>query len=120
MAETKPVHQHSDSDLVVERAKDFWSRFGRTILIACSAIIVLGGGYLAYKYLVKEPKEQKAADASFRAEEFFAQDSIQLALHGDGQYLGFEKIASQYSGTKAGELAKFYAGALNLKAGDNQ
>ncbi|HWJ30188.1 MAG TPA: tetratricopeptide repeat protein [Flavisolibacter sp.] len=120
MAELKQVHQQNESDLVVDRARDFWARYGRTILIACAAIIVIGGGYLAYKYLVKEPKEQKAADASFKAEEYFAQDSVKQALNGDGQYPGFEKIASQYSGTKAGELAAFYAGALNLKAGDNQ
>jgi hypothetical protein len=120
MAEVKPVHQQTESDLVVERARDFWGRYGRTILIACAAIIVIGGGYIAYKYLVKEPMELKAADASFKAEEYFAQDSIKQALNGDGQYPGFEKIASQYSGTKAGELASFYAGALNLKAGDNQ
>jgi len=119
MAETKQVRHHSDSDLVIDRARDFWSRYGRTLLIACGAIIVIGGGWLAYKYLVKAPKEQKASEAIWKAEDYFAQDSATLALKGDRQYAGFEKIASEYSGTKAGNLANFYAGALALKTGDN-
>jgi predicted negative regulator of RcsB-dependent stress response len=120
MAEVKHVHHQTDAEVVVDRARDFWSRYSRPILIACAAVIVLGGGYLAYKYLVKEPQEKKAADASFKAENYFTQDSIQKALKGDGQNPGFEKIAKQYSGTKAGELAAYYAGVLSLKAGDNQ
>src|SRR5206468_3265814 len=47
------------------------------------------------------------------------QDSVKLALSGSNQFAGFEKIASQYGGTKAGNLAKFYAGALALQSGDN-
>jgi hypothetical protein len=120
MAEVKQVRHTTENDLVVERAKDFWSKYNRPILIVCAAIIVLGGGYLAYKYLVKEPQEQKASDALFKAEDYFTKDSVKQALNGDGQYPGFEKIASQYSGTKAGNLAKFYAGSLCLKTGDNQ
>jgi tetratricopeptide (TPR) repeat protein len=42
---------------------------------------------------------------------------LDKALNGDGQTLGFEKIISQYGGTKAGELAKFYAGSIYLKKG---
>src|SRR6202165_6024255 len=119
MAEVKQVRHQTETDLVFNRAKDFWSRQGRTVLIACGAVIVLGGGWLAYKYLVKAPKEQKAAEAIWKAEDYFGQDSAKLALSGDRQYAGFEKVASQYSGTKAGNLADFYAGALALKAGDN-
>lgn len=120
MAEVKhPARQKSDSEQVIDRAKDFWGKYGKAIMIASIAVIVLGGGYLGYKYFVKMPKEQKAADAIWRAQDYFAQDSLDKALKGDGQAQGFERVISQYSGTKAGELANFYAGAAALKAGDN-
>lgn len=120
MAEVKHrVHHKSDNDYVIERAQELWDKYGKIATIIAVVIIVLGGGYLAYKYLIKDPKEQKAADAIWKAQEYFAQDSLQKALKGDGQYPGFERIASQYSGTEAGELANFYAGAISLKLGDN-
>lgn len=120
MAEVKhQVHHKSENEYVIERAKDLWEKYGKITTIIVAAIIIIAGGFLAYKYLVKEPKEQKAADAIFRAQEYFAQDSLQKALKGDGQFPGFEKIASQYSGTDAGNLANFYAGAIALKTGDN-
>jgi predicted negative regulator of RcsB-dependent stress response len=119
MAEVKqPRLQAEESEVVVDRARDFWSRNNRTILMAAAAIIILGGGYLAYKYLIKAPQEKKAAEALFKAEEYFRIDSTNLALKGDGQNPGFEKIISQYGGTKAGNLARFYAGALSLKSGN--
>ena len=120
MAEVKhPVRHKSENEQVVERAKDFWSRYGKIITIVAGAVIILGGGWLAYKYLIVQPKEQKAADAIWKAEDYFAQDSLQKALKGDGQFPGFEKVASQYKGTDAGELANFYAGVAALKSGDN-
>jgi predicted negative regulator of RcsB-dependent stress response len=120
MAEVKhPVRHKSESEQVIERARDFWARYGKITTIIALAIIILGGGYLAYKYMVVEPKEQKAAEAIWRAEDYFAQDSLDKALKGDGQSAGFERIASQYKGTDAGELANYYAGAIALKQGDN-
>lgn len=120
MAEVKhQVHHKSENEQLVDRAKDFWSRYGKTTTIIAAAIIILGGGWLAYKYLIVAPKEQKAADAIWKAQDYFAQDSLDKALKGDGQFPGFEKIASQYKGTDAGELASYYAGVIALKAGDN-
>jgi len=118
MAEVKQPRHSAENDVVIERARDFWTRYNRPILTVAIAIIVLGGGYLAYKYLVKEPKEKKAAEAIFKAEEYYRMDSLKLALRGDGQYPGFEKVISQYGGTDAGNLAKFYAGDIYLKMGD--
>jgi predicted negative regulator of RcsB-dependent stress response len=119
MAEVKGVRHKPESDVVVDRARDFWTKNGRTILIAAGAVILLVGGWLGYKYFIKEPKEQKAADAIWKAEDYFTQDSMRKALSGDGQFAGFDKVISQYGGTKSAELARFYAGAAALKTGDN-
>ena len=44
---------------------------------------------------------------------------MKLALSGDRQFPGAEKVATQYSGTKTGNLASLYAGISALKTGDN-
>lgn len=119
MAETKQViEQKHDNQVVVDRAKDFWGRYGRTILIASTAVILLCGGYLAYKYLVKGPQEEKAIEAMFKAEDYYRADSLKVALNGDGINAGFLKIIDRYEGTRAGNLARFYAGNIYLKLGD--
>jgi predicted negative regulator of RcsB-dependent stress response len=118
MAESKIVTPAQDHEIVVERAKDFWTRNNRVIMAIGLAIILLGGGYLVYKKFFKDPNEQKAAEASFRAEEYFRMDSLNLALNGDGINPGFVKIADKYSSTKAGNLAHYYAGDIYLQLGD--
>jgi predicted negative regulator of RcsB-dependent stress response len=118
MAETKQVVERNHDQAVVDRAKDFWGRNSKVILIASAAVIILCGGYLAYKYLVKAPKEEKAVEAMFKAEEYYRLDSLKPALNGDGINAGFLKIINNYGGTKAGNLAKFYAGDVYLKSGD--
>lgn len=119
MAEVRTARPHTtESEAVVERAKDFWERFGKTIAIALGAVVLVVGGYLAYKNFVAGPKEKKANDAIFRAQEYYGQDSLDKALKGDGQYPGFEKIINDFGGTRAGELARFYAGSIYLKKGD--
>lgn len=117
MAEVKGARPKTDSEVVVERAKNFWERFGKTASIALGAVIVLAGGFLLYKKFIQEPKEKKGYEAIFKAQEYYGHDSLNKALNGDGQYPGFEKIASQYSGTNAGQLANFYAGSIYLKKG---
>lgn len=118
MAETKQVAERDRDQVVVDRAKDFWGRNSKIILIASAAVIILCGGYLAYKYLVKAPKEEKAIEAMFKAEEYYRVDSLNMALNGDGINAGFLKVIKNYGGTRAGNLAKFYAGDIYLKQGN--
>src|SRR5579872_1834608 len=95
-----------------------WEKYGKLASYVLLGIIVVVGGFFAYRDLVSEPKEKQASEAMFRAEEYFREDSARLALNGDNINAGFLKIMSRYSGTKAANLAAFYAGSCYLKLGD--
>jgi TolA-binding protein len=103
---------------VVDRAQDFWSRYSKQILIGLTAIVVLVAGFFAYNSFVKAPKELQANEAVWKAQEYYKIDSFGLALNGDASSQGFLKVISRFDGTKAGNLAKFYAGSCYLQLGD--
>jgi tetratricopeptide (TPR) repeat protein len=103
---------------VTEQAQDFYAKNQKNILIVLTGLVMLIGGYLAYKYLYIEPKNKEAVEAMYQAEAQFAQDSFAAALKNPGGNAeGFEAIAENYSGTKAGNTAKLYAGICNLNLG---
>jgi TolA-binding protein len=54
----------------------------------------------------------------FKAEEYFRIDSLAVALNGDGQNKGFLNVIKNFDGTKASNLAHFYAGVIYLKTHD--
>ncbi len=98
------------------------------ILISLAAVALITIGYMLYNKYVAEPKQDKAANEMFDAQQFFKQateatdakktDSLyKLALNGDGKKLGFLKIADEYSGTDAENLAHYYAGMSLLNTG---
>jgi tetratricopeptide (TPR) repeat protein len=95
-----------------------WDKYGKVASYVLAAVIIIVGGYFAYRNLVLEPKEKQAVDAMFRAEEYYRMDSARLALNGDNINAGFLKIISRYGGTKAANLASFYAGSCYMKLGD--
>ncbi len=99
-------------------AKSIWDKYQKPIGIALAVVILVIGGWYAYDNFVVKPKEADAQNAIFRAEKYFQQDSLKLALNGDGQNKGFLYIISNYGGTKEGNLAKYYAGVCYLRTGD--
>jgi tetratricopeptide (TPR) repeat protein len=115
--EQVPVRKTSE-EIVVEKAKEIVDKRGRTLLIAICVVAIAISGFFIYKNYFKAPEEKKATDAIWRAQEYYKIDSFRLALNGDATNLGFLRIASRYSGTKAGDLAKFYAGSCYLQMGD--
>ena len=118
MSEIKhPAHLEEEKN-PVETLEHYWDRYGKTAGYALLAIVLVVGGIFAYKNLVSEPNEKKATEAMFRAEEYYRADSARLALNGDNVNAGFLKIISKYGGTKAANLASFYAGSCYLKMGD--
>lgn len=101
-----------------EQVKGFWEKNKNVIMGIAATIIIVGGGWILYKNYVVVPKEEKASEAMFKAEEFFRNDSLNLALNGDGQNKGFLYISKNYGGTKAANLAHFYAGVIYLQQND--
>lgn len=119
MSEKKTVQQVESGEEVIAKAKDFWTKYSKLILGVGTALIVLVGGFFVYKNFFQKPKEEKAAEAMFKAEDYYRKDSVNFALNGDGQSLGFLKVISKYSGTDAANLAHFYAGSCYIKLDDN-
>lgn len=95
-------------------------------LLTVAALITVS--YLLYQKFIAEPKQNEAAEEMFTAQQNFQKavegtksDSLfNLALNGSEGKFGFVKIADEYSGTDAGNLANYYAGIayLNTKKYD--
>jgi predicted negative regulator of RcsB-dependent stress response len=110
--------QDTEQQELIRNAQGFWEKNNKMILIITSAVILIAGGYLGYKYLFQLPNEEKAQEEIYRAEENFRKDSIALALNGNVTTPGFLKVIKKYGGTKTGNLAKLYAGECYLHLGD--
>ena len=113
----KKVHEVeiNESNTSVE---GFWEKNKKIIIGVSAAIILIAAGWLGYKYYIQEPNEERAAEAIFKAEEYFRIDSMDLALNGSGTNKGFLSIMKTYDGTPSANLAHFYSGVIYLKKGD--
>ncbi len=112
------VHEVEEVNEGLETVKGFWEKNKKIIIGLSTAVIVVVGGWYLYKNYIQLPKEEKAAEAIFKAQQYFEKDSLDLALNGDGQSKGFLNTISNYGGTKSGNLAHYYAGVIYLKKGD--
>ncbi len=86
-----------------------------TIIVAVLVVVVLG--FFGFRKYYLQPKEKEAQEQIYSAQHYFQADSLDKALYGDGNNLGFVDIAKMYSITKAGNLANYYAGICFLKKG---
>jgi tetratricopeptide (TPR) repeat protein len=108
----------SVSPEAAHKVESSFAKIQKPLLGAIVAALVIGGGWFAYQEYVSKPKEEKAAEALFKAEQYFAMDSSRLVLNGDGQYKGVLNVISNFGGTKAANLAHYYAGISYLKMGE--
>ncbi len=96
---------------------EHWVEKNPKLLIGVVGVIVLAvGGFFGYRYWIGN-QDAQAQKEMFQAVRYFEADSLNLALNGDGNNLGFLQIVEDYSLTEAGNLANFYAGAIYLKQG---
>ena len=112
-------------DETASRTEDFVARNQKLILGIVGAIAIAAIAYTLYVKFVADPKEIDATTEMYMAQKNFqlatdgtASDSLyNLALNGAEGKLGFVKIAEDFSGTDAGNLANYYAGMAFLHTG---
>lgn len=129
MAEKKEFTVTENNDIIY-KAKGFWDKNSKPLIYIGAAIILLIAGWYGYKNLIQLPNEKKAAELIFPAEAIFdkmgsakfTKDSVNTVLNGgDDQgtkVTGMLKIIKEYGGTKAGNRAKYMAGASYLHIGE--
>jgi tetratricopeptide (TPR) repeat protein len=104
----------------VDKALGFWNAYGKKLSLGLAVVLAAVAGYWAYGNFVQQPKEIKANEDIFAAENLFRKDSFALALNGKAGATGFLKIIDKHSGTKAANLAHLYAGECYLQLGEFQ
>ena len=109
---------HVEQNEALAKVQGFWERFQKPLLLVVAVIVIGGGGWYAYREYMVKPKEEKASDIMFKAQQYFSMDSSNLVLNGDGQSKGVLFVINNYGGTKAANLAHYYAGVSYLKLGD--
>ena len=104
----------------VSKTEKFFEENGKKVVIALVALLLLVAGGYAYKYLVMDKNEVAAAELIVAAQDNFAGETpnYDLALNGNEAGAGFLAVADEYGSTKAGNLAKHYAGICYLHLGD--
>jgi tetratricopeptide (TPR) repeat protein len=90
----------------------------KSLVFIASAIVAMILVYVLYQKLYLAPREIKAADQMHVAQDFWAKKDWDKAISGDAGYPGFEKIITEYSNTKAANLACFYLGVAYLNKGE--
>ncbi len=89
----------------------------RKIVVACAVVVVVVLACLGGHSLLNN-RNAKATEALYPCEQYFLSGNFEQALEGAGQQCaGFLAIADQYSHTKAGNLAKLYAGVSYAQLG---
>ena len=90
----------------------------KSLLFIVAAVIVMAAGYYIYLKAYLAPREITAANQMHVAQDFWEKKDWDKAINGDAGYPGFAKILSDYSNTKAANLAYYYLGTAYLNKGE--
>ncbi len=103
---------------VITRSEEFIQKNQKTLLIVVVAILVVILAIFGLRKWYFQPREVRAAEEMFAAEQWFNQGDFEKALNGDDTFRGFLSVADSYKCTKAGNLARYYIGASYLQQGN--
>lgn len=118
---------NTENNEALEKAKSFWDNNKKTITYCLLTIVLVLSGWVGYNELIKKPKDSKANESIFMAENLFVKmstngfnkDSVNLVLNGGNfegnNMIGLLKIISNNGGTPAANRANYIVGACYLQ-----
>lgn len=110
MAKKKEPKANQELIETLNKSEAFLTKYKKQIYAALVALIVIIGALIGWHSYSKS-RNEKASTAMAHSQELFMGQDFEKALNGDSLGApGFKKIANDYSGTKAGNLANLYAG----------
>jgi tetratricopeptide (TPR) repeat protein len=117
---TKKTSQHDnlqDIESALTKTEQFIEDNQKKMIYGVGIIILIVVVYLGFTRFYLRPRAKEAQSQMFRAEQYFEKDSFNLALNGDGNYLGFLDIIDNYAMTGPAKLARYYVGISYLRMG---
>ena len=121
MAEQKKTNEGLNMEEALTQSGAFLIKYKKSIIGVVVLVIVIIAGITMYNHLYAAPREEKAQTALFKGQEYFESGAYEQALNGDSiGYAGFAKVADEYSGTRAANLAQAYMGICYAKLGKNE
>ena len=95
----------------VNKTEAFFEKNKKAIIIAVVAVIAIVVGAILFNNYYLEPRANEASTELAKSQELFDQQQYDKAL------VGFQKVASDYSSTDAGNLAQLYIGLCQAQQG---
>lgn len=117
MKEQKEEKVLETNDLIT-KGQAFFEKNGKLLIIIVCAILVVLVAIFGLRRWYFQPREVEASEQMYAAEQWFGQGNYELALNGNDAHLGFAAMIDEYGGTKAANLAKYYAGISSLRLGN--
>ena len=116
--ENKTEDQFAQIEETLSRTEQYIEDNQNKLIKIVGGIIAVISLYIGYQNFYIAPMEEQAQAEMYMAEIYFEKDSFQLAINGDGQYFGFLDIYDDFSSSKTGQLAAYYAGISYLNLGE--
>lgn len=110
-------HIYESPEALRSNLETFAERNSKALIGAGVVIALVIAGVFFYAYW-QNNRETRAQESMFSAQFHWEKDSLNYALNGDGVNPGFLEIAEDFGGTKAANLANYYAGDIFLKQGE--
>lgn len=110
--------KNANVEEVISTSEQFIVKNQKTIIIVVSIALVAILAFFGLRKFYFQPRQEKANEAIFAAEQYFAQSDYATALNGNEKHDGFLAVIDHYGNTKAGKRAKYDAGLCYLHQGN--
>lgn len=110
--------ENLDVQDTLSKTTDFYQANKSKIIFSGLIFLILGGTAYGVFGIFLPNRQEEAQNMMYMAERYFENDSLSLAINGDGNFPGFLEIESDYSWTDASRLARYYLGVSYLRQGE--